>query len=67
MQNRTRRAVWRWAGVVGGLLLAAGCRVATPRSAEYRQAAHANALSNKHVLTESPTLERAAPSVPPGP
>ena len=63
----TRRAALLWAGVLGGLLLAPGCRVATPRSAEYRQAVRANALSNKHILTESPTLERAAPSVPPGP
>jgi len=67
MQNRTRRAAWLWAGVVGGLLLAAGCRVATPRSAEHREAVRANAISNKHILTEQPTLERAAPSVPPGP
>jgi hypothetical protein len=55
-----------WAGILAGLL-ATGCRVATPRSASRKEAVRANTISNKHILTEQPTLERAAPRVEPGP
>ena len=48
-------------------LLATGCRVATSRSASRKEAVRANTISNKHILTEQPTLERAAPRVVPGP
>jgi hypothetical protein len=54
-----------WAGLAG--LLATGCRVAPPRSAARQQAVRANTISNKRILTEQPTLERAAPRVVPGP
>jgi hypothetical protein len=43
-------------------LALAGCQVA-PRSAGRKEAVRANAISNKHTVTEEPTLERAAPSV----
>lgn len=54
-------------GLLAGLLLAAGCRIATPHGAERKEAVRANAVSNKHILTESPTLERPTPKVEPGP
>ena len=41
-----------WAGVLAGLL-ATGCRVATSRSAERKEAVRANTISNKHILTET--------------
>jgi hypothetical protein len=50
-----------------GLLAAAGCRIAAPHGAERKAAVRANAVSNKHIVTESPTLERPAPKVVPGP
>ena len=43
-------------------LALAGCQV-VPRSAGRRAAVRANAISNKNTVTESPTLERPAPSV----
>lgn len=52
---------------LAGLLLAAGCRIATPHEPGHKQAVRANAISNKHTLTESPTLERPAPRPAPGP
>ena len=45
--------------------LLAGCRVAGPTRAARRAARQANGVSNKHILTESPTLERPAPAVGP--
>ncbi|WP_166648235.1 hypothetical protein [Hymenobacter sp. UV11] len=45
-----------------GALALASCQV-TPRSTGRKEAMHANAISNKHTVTEAPTLERAAPSV----
>lgn len=53
-------------GLLAGLLLA-GCRLATPHQPGYKQAVRTNAISNKHTLTESPTLERPAPRPVPGP
>ena len=53
--------------ILGLGLLAAGCRIATPHGAERKEAVRANAVSNKHILSESPTLERPAPRVVPGP
>jgi hypothetical protein len=52
--------------MLAGLLATGGC-VATPRSASRTEAVRANAISNKHILSEEPTLERAAPSVVPSP
>lgn len=60
------RTATLWAGLLAGLL-ATGCRVAASRSASRKEAVRANAISNKHILTEQPTLERAAPRVVPGP
>ena len=54
-----------WAGLAG--LLATGCRVGTSHSAERKAAVRANTISNKRILTEQPTLERAAPRVEPAP
>jgi hypothetical protein len=66
-----RRAVWGAMirrtslviGVLAGLLLA-GCRT-TSRSPGRKEAIRANAISNKHILSEEPTLERPAPRVTP--
>jgi len=46
-----------------GLLLGS-CRTAS-RTPGHKEAVRANAISNKHILTEQPTLERAAPRVVP--
>ncbi len=43
-------------------LALAGCQAA-PRSAGRKEATRANAISNKHTVTESPTLERPDPTV----
>jgi hypothetical protein len=51
-------------GVLGGLLLA-GCRISASRAPGYKEAVRTNAISNKHILSEEPTLERAAPRVIP--
>lgn len=51
--------------VLAGLL--AGCRMAAPQRAGQKEAVRANAISNKHILTEQPTLERPAPQPTPGP
>jgi hypothetical protein len=67
-----RRAVWgammRRAplliGVLAGLLLG-GCRISTSRAPGRKEAMRTNAISNKHILTEQPTLERATPHVAP--
>jgi len=56
-----------WAGLLAGLLLAAGCRVAPGQRAGHREAERTNAISNKHTVTDSPTLERPAPQVVPAP
>ncbi len=53
--------------LLAGLLLAAGCRIAAPHGAERKEAVRANAVSNKRIFTESPTLERPAPRPAPGP
>ena len=55
--------------LVCGALGLAGCQV-SPRQPGRREALRTNAISNKHGVTESPTLERAAPTTPtppPGP
>ena len=54
------------AGALAGLL-AAGCRIATSQQPGYKAAERTNAVSNKHTLSESPTLERPAPQPAPGP
>jgi hypothetical protein len=51
-------------GVLGGLWLA-GCRISTSRAPGYKEAVRTNAISNKHILSEEPTLERAAPRMAP--
>ena len=51
-------------GVLGGLWLA-GCRISASREPGYKEAVRTNAISNKHILTERPTLEHAAPRVAP--
>ncbi|GEM_PF-1427421 len=56
-----------YAGLLAGLLLAASCRLAPGQRAGHREAERTNAISNKHTVTDSPTLERAAPQVVPGP
>lgn len=69
-----RRAVWGSmlrrtlliTGVLAGLLLA-GCRTSTSRTSAHKEAVRTNAISNKHVLTEEPTLERPQPRVAPAP
>ena len=61
------RSATLYAGLLAGLLLAAGCRIATPRQPGYKEAVRANAISNKRILTEQPILEHAAPRVVPGP
>jgi hypothetical protein len=48
-------------GLLAGLL--AGCGVATPHTAARQEARRTNAISNKHITSEEPTLERAAPRV----
>jgi hypothetical protein len=57
------RRIFLYASVLAGLL-ATGCRT-TSRTPAHREAVRANAISNKHILTEQPTLERAAPRVAP--
>ena len=67
-----RRTVWEamvrqtflLIGVLAGFLLG-GCRISTSRAPGRKEAVRANAISNKHILTEQPTLERAAPRVAP--
>ena len=51
-------------GVLGGLWLV-GCRISASREPGYKEAVRTNAISNKHILSEEPTLERAAPRVVP--
>ncbi|WP_151086768.1 hypothetical protein [Hymenobacter baengnokdamensis] len=51
---------------LGGLLLL-GCRMVGPQQAGRKAAGRANIISNKHILTESPTLEHPAPKPAPGP
>jgi hypothetical protein len=52
-------------GALAGLLL--GSCSTTVRSPAHKQAVRANAISNKHILSEEPTLERPAPRVVPAP
>ena len=53
--------------LLGCLALAlAGCQVA-PHTTGRKEAQRTNSLSNKHTVTESPTLERPEPTPPPGP
>lgn len=47
--------------LLAGLL--ASCGVATPHTAARKEAARTNAISNKHVTSEEPTLERPEPRV----
>lgn len=49
------------------MLALAGCQVGAPHQAARKEAVRTNAISNKHTITESPTLERPAPTPPPGP
>lgn len=58
------RRTFLFMGMLAGLL--AGCRT-TSRSPGYKDAVRANAISNKHILSEEPTLERPAPRVVPAP
>jgi len=56
--------------VVGCLVAAlalVSCQVGAPHQAARKEAQRTNTISNKHTITESPTLERAAPTLPPGP
>ena len=53
-----------FSGVLVGLLLA-GCRISTSRAPGYKEAVRTNSISNKHILSEQPTLERPAPRVVP--
>ncbi|GAA4501860.1 hypothetical protein GCM10023172_24310 [Hymenobacter ginsengisoli] len=41
------------------------CRISTSHAPGYKEAVRTNAISNKHILSEEPTLERAAPRVAP--
>jgi hypothetical protein len=50
-------------GVLAGLLL--GSCSTTSRAPGHKEAVRANAISNKHLLSEEPTLERPAPRVVP--
>ena len=69
--RRPRRAVWEGmmrrtflvGGVLAGLLLGS-CSTAS-RAPAHKEAMRANAISNKHILSEEPTLERPAPRVVP--
>ena len=45
-------------------LLAAGCRT-TSHTPGHKEAVRTNAISNKRILSEEPTLERPAPRVVP--
>jgi hypothetical protein len=45
-------------------LLPAGCRT-TSHTPGHKEAVRANAISNKRLLSEEPTLERPAPRVAP--
>jgi len=49
--------------VLAGLLL--GSCSTTSRSPAHKEAVRANAISNKRILSEEPTLERPAPRVVP--
>ncbi len=53
------------AGVLAELLLGGSCRISTSHAPGRREAVRTNAISNKHMLTEQPTLERATPRVAP--
>ena len=61
------RPLFRCASLLVGLLLLASCRVAPGHQSARQQAGHTNAISNKHTVTDSPTLERPAPQVVPAP
>ena len=52
-------------GALAGLLLAAGCQLVAPRPDSRKAALRANAIPNKHTISESPTLERPEPTVKP--
>ncbi|MGI4739273.1 MAG: hypothetical protein ACRYG7_29250 [Janthinobacterium lividum] len=54
-------------GCLVAALALVSCQVGTPHQAGRKEALRTNAISNKHRITESPTLERAAPTLPPGP
>lgn len=56
------RAFLRLLGCIA--LALAGCQV-VPRTTGRKEAVRTNAISNKHTVTESPTLERPAPTPPP--
>ncbi|MVN76139.1 hypothetical protein GO988_07360 [Hymenobacter sp. HMF4947] len=61
------RASFLWAGALAGLALLAGCRLAPTQQVAHKEAVRTNAISNKHTISESPTLERAEPRLPPQP
>jgi len=58
------RWTFLWMSVLAGLL---GSCSTTSRSPGHKEAVRANAISNKHILSEEPTLERPAPRVVPAP
>ncbi|WP_208133013.1 MULTISPECIES: hypothetical protein [Hymenobacter] len=58
------RGISLLAGVLTGLVLTS-CRISTSHAPGYKEAVRTNAISNKHILSEEPTLERAAPRVAP--
>lgn len=70
--RRGPRAVWEgmlrrsflFVGLLAGLPLG-GCRISTSHAPGRQEAVRTNAISNKHLLTEQPTLEYAAPRVAP--
>ena len=57
------RRLFLYTGLLAGLL-PAGCRT-TSHTPGHKEAVHTNAISNKHILSEEPTLERPAPRVAP--
>ncbi|QKG58074.1 hypothetical protein GKZ68_16460 [Hymenobacter sp. BRD128] len=51
-------------GMLAGLLLC-GCRISSSHAPGYKEAVRTNAISNKHLVSEPPALERPAPRVGP--
>jgi hypothetical protein len=58
------RGISLFTGVLAGLLLTS-CRISASHAPGYKEAVRTNAISNKHILSEQPTLERPAPRVTP--
>lgn len=57
------RRTFLFSGALAGLLLGS-CSTAS-RSPAHKDAVRANAISNKHILSEEPTLELPTPRVVP--